>query len=276
MKELVSVEWLKEYINNKDLILLDTSLAKTVDENNLADKNLTIPLARFFNLKADFSDSNSPLPNTFPSKEKFEQSCQKLGISQSSKIVVFDNHGIYSSPRVWWMFKVMGHHNVAVLEGGLPAWIKKGFPIEKRIERVYKLGDFKALFNENYIINYKQVKRNIENQTFTIIDARSTGRFNGTEEEPRKELKSGHIKDSINIPYKDVLIDGKYKSKEELKRLFESVCNIEEKLVFSCGSGLTACIVLLACEIAFKKSKYVYDGSWTEWAKINNLTNRLQ
>ena len=276
MKELASVEWLKEHIDNKDIILLDTSLANTVDGNNSEYKNLTIPLARYFNLKDDFSDSNSPLPNTFPTKEKFETACQKLGIRHCSKIVVFDNMGIYSSPRVWWMFKVMGHANVAVLNGGLPAWIKKGFSTEKRIERIYELGDFKASFNEEYVVNYTQIQKNIENQTFTLVDARSEGRFNGTAEEPRKELKSGHIKGAINIPYKEVLIDGKYKSKEALKKLFENVCSIEDKFVFSCGSGLTACIVLLACEMAFTKSQYVYDGSWTEWAEKNNLKNRLQ
>ena len=273
MKELVSIAWLKENLHKKGLILLDSSLTKTVDGKNSEFKDLTIPTARYFDLKVNFSDINSPFPNTIPSKEQFERECRKLGINNSSEIVIFDNLGIYSSPRAWWMFKTMGHNKVSVLDGGLNEWIKRKLPTEKRTHKTYEDGDFEATPNEDYVVNYAVIKQNTDRQTFTLIDARSKGRFNGTENEPRKELKSGNIKNSINIPYKDVLSDGKYKSKEALKKLFEKKCNYNDKLVFSCGSGLTACIVLLACEIGFKKSKFVYDGSWTEWAEKNNLKN---
>ncbi|WP_299224418.1 sulfurtransferase [uncultured Psychroserpens sp.] len=276
MKELVSIEWLKKNLNKKDLILLDSSLTKTADGKNSEFKDITIPSARYFDLTANFSDKNSHLPNTIPSKEQFELECRKLGISQSSEIVIFDNLGIYSSPRAWWMFKAMGHDKVSVLDGGLKTWIKRGLPTEKRTKSSYEFGTFEASLNEDYIVNYSTIRKNIEKRTFTLIDARSEDRFNGIIEEPRKELKSGHIKESINIPYKEVLTDGKYKSKEELKKLFSDKCNIEDDFVFSCGSGLTACIVLLACEIAIKKSRYVYDGSWTEWAEKNNLKNTIQ
>ena len=276
MKELVSIEWLRENLHKKDLILLDSSLSKTVDGINSEFKDLTIPTARYFDLKSNFSDRNSPFPNTIPSKEQFELECRKLGIKNSSEIVVFDDIGIYSSPRVWWMFKTMGHDKVSVLDGGLNEWIKMKLPCEKRTYKVYEDGDFEASQNEDYIVKYSTVKLNTDQQTFTLIDARLKGRFDGTDKEPRKELKSGNIKGSINIPFKEVLSNGKYKSKEELKKIFENKCNYNDKLVFSCGSGLTACIVLLASEIAFKKSKYVYDGSWTEWAEKNNLKNVKQ
>jgi len=276
MRELVSIEWLKENLLKKDLILLDSSLTKTVDGKKTEFKDLTIPTARYFDLKANFSDRNSPFPNTIPAKEQFELECRKLGINNSSEIVIFDNLGIYSSPRVWWMFKVMGHDKVSVLDGGLNEWIKRKLPTAKRTHKTYEDGDLKASPNEDYIVNYSTIKQNTDQQIFTLIDARSKARFNGTENEPRKELKSGNIKNSINIPFKDVLSDGKFKSKEELKKLFKNKCNYDDKLVFSCGSGLTACIVLLACEIAFKKSKFVYDGSWTEWAEKNNLKNVVQ
>lgn len=271
MNELVSTEWLKNNLYKEDLIMLDSSLTKTINGEYSEFKDLTIPTARYFDLKANFSDRNSPYPNTIPSKEQFELECQKLGINKTSEIVIFDNLGIYSSPRVWWMFKAMGHEKVSVLNGGLKDWMKQNLPTEKRTYKTYELGNFEASLNEDYVVNYSTIKRNIEQQTFTLIDARSKGRFNGTDNEPRKELRSGNIKNSINIPYKDVISDGKYKSKVELKKLFEDKCNYNDKLVFSCGSGLTACIVLLACEIAFKKSKFVYDGSWTEWADKNNL-----
>ena len=273
MKELVSTSWLKQNLNNPDLILLDTSLAKTADGENSKHKDLTIPSARIFNLKDTFSDKHSALPNTMPSKKQFELESQKLGISKTSEVIVFDNLGIYSSPRVWWMFKTMGHDKVSVLDGGLKEWAKKGLRTENRTHKTYETGDFEACLNEDYIINYNSIKLNSEKQTFTLIDARSEGRFNGTEQEPRKYLRSGHIKGSINIPFNNVLFDGKYKSKEELYNLFYSKCNTNKKLVFSCGSGLTACIVLLACELAFTKSKFIYDGSWTEWAEKNNLIN---
>lgn len=276
MNDLVSIEWLKENLHKKDLILLDSSLSKTVDGKKSEFKDLTIPSARYFDLKANFSDRNSHFPNTIPTKEQFELECRKLGINTSSEIVIFDNLGIYSSPRVWWMFKVMGHDKVSVLNGGLNEWIKKKLPAEKRTYKTYEEGAFEASPNEDYVVNFSTIKLNTEQQTFTLIDARSKGRFEGTENEPRKELKSGNIKNSINIPFKDVMFNGKYKSKEELKKLFGNKCDYKDKLVFSCGSGLTACIVLLACEIAFKKSKFVYDGSWTEWAEKNNLKNLVQ
>ncbi|MBT8292564.1 MAG: sulfurtransferase [Eudoraea sp.] len=273
MKELVSIGWLSENLGKKELILLDASLDMTAHGKYSEYNDLTIPNAKYFDLKRNFSDRRSDLPNTLPPKEQFEIECQKLGINRTSEIVVFDNLGIYSSPRVWWMFKIMGQKNVSVLDGGLPEWMKKGLKTEKRKKQIYELGNFEASFTENFIVKYCDIQKNIENRTFTLIDARSEGRFNGTEEEPRKQLKSGHIKGSINIPFEEVLNNGKYKSKAELKRLFNDKCNIENNLVFSCGSGLTACILLLASEIAFKKSKYVYDGSWTEWAEKNNLKN---
>jgi len=276
MKELVTIEWLNQNLNKKDLILLDASLDKTAQGELSANDMQTIPTARYFDLKGCFSDKQSEFPNTFPSKEQFELECQRLGINQTSEIVVFDKHGIYSSPRVWWMFKIMGHEHVSVLDGGLPEWIQKGFKTEKRSTQTYQPGNFKATLTKRFVVMFSDIETNLEEETFTLIDVRSAGRFNGSEEEPRKHLKSGHIKGSVNIPYKEVLIDGKFKSTKELKTLFEDKCSVDSKLVFSCGSGLTACIVLLASELAFKKSRYVYDGSWTEWAEKNNLKKVIQ
>ena len=272
MNPLVSVIWLKENLNKSNLIVLDSSLDKTVSGSVSKFKDLTIPTARYFDLKSHFSDTKSPFPNTMPTKAQFEKECQKLGINKSSELIVFDNQGIYSSPRVWWMFKIMGHHSVKVLDGGLVEWVNKGFPTEKRTQKTYNQGDFMATLNKDYIIDFNTVKQNTLQHTFTLIDARSKERFEGIANEPRKTLKSGKIRGSINLPFKDVLYKGKYKSKAELKALFKNKCNYNDKLVFSCGSGLTACIVLLACEIGFKKSPFVYDGSWTEWATKNSLT----
>lgn len=275
MKELVSAKWLNAHINDEKLILLDASITATAGGKSNIYSNKTIEGSRYFNLKDDFSDQLSPFPNTLPSEDQFEQECRKLGINNNSKIIVFDNLGVYSSPRVWWMFKTMGHKKIAVLNGGLKSWVAMGFPIVERTIIKYELGNFKAKFNPNNVVNFKQVKQNIQKKYFKLIDARSEGRFNGTENEPRKNLQSGNIIDSINIPYSDVLENGQFKSKTELKKIFVDKCGDENQLVFSCGSGLTACIVMLANEISHKSSPRIYDGSWTEWAELNNLKKNV-
>lgn len=271
MPELTSIDWLHENLNAEDLILLDASLKTTAQDEDSEHESVTIPGARYFDLKGSFSERDSPFPNMLPAEEQFELECQKLGINQTSKIVVFDNRGIYSSPRVWWMYKTMGHENVSVLNGGLPAWLEKGFPVQNIESKEYESGDFKAVFSKEAVKSYHDIVDNVKTGLFNIVDARSEGRFNGTDNEPRKHLKSGHIPNSINIPYSTVLENGKFKSESELQRLFEHKCSDEKDFVFSCGSGLTACIVLLAYEVAFKKGKYIYDGSWSEWAERQGL-----
>ncbi|MDB4289640.1 sulfurtransferase [Flavobacteriaceae bacterium] len=271
MNQLVSSDWLHQNLNHPDLIILDVSLQATAEGNVPNTFLKTIPGARYFDLKNNFSELNSPFPNTLPNEIQFETECQKLGIHRDSKIVVFDSLGIYSSPRVWWLFKAMGHQDISVLDGGFPAWIHNGLPAETRVPKHYSTGDFKAILQTKYIKSYQDVLNNIRSKTFTIVDARSEGRFNGSTEDPRKYLKSGHIPNSINIPYGEVLDNGKFKSVSELKTLFDKK-NIDKKeLVFSCGSGLTACIVMLANVIAFNKSRTIYDGSWSEWAERQNL-----
>jgi thiosulfate/3-mercaptopyruvate sulfurtransferase len=275
MNVLVSIKWLEENKDDHDLILLDAGLQKKATATTSKVQSTTIPGSIFFDLKENFSDKNSLFPNTLPSEEDFQNECRKLGINQTSKIVVFDSMGIYSSPRVWWMFKVMGHDDISVLNGGLPEWVSKELPTEKSVFKTYSLGNFKAVMSKEFVKGYEDILDNISANSFTVIDARSEGRFNGTDAEPRKSLKSGHIENSVNIPFQTVLENGKYKSGAELKRIFEDE-NLDKKdLVFSCGSGLTACIVMLASDLAYKKSKYIYDGSWSEWAERQKLKTNI-
>lgn len=271
MDEVVSVDWLHQHIKDKNTILLDGSFPKIGGNKSSELDNITIPGARFFDLKGNFSDTSSPFPNTMPSEEQFERECKKLGINQDSTLIVFDNKGIYSSPRIWWMFKVMGHDKVSVLNGGLPEWINKGFNTCQREIKTYELGNFKAQLRTTFVKNYEDILNTILSNTYTIVDARSEGRFNGTEKEPRASLKSGNIPNSVNIPFKTVLENGKFKSAAQLKKIFNAKCSGSKDLIFTCGSGLTACIILLASELAYKKSRFVYDGSWTEWAEKQNL-----
>jgi thiosulfate/3-mercaptopyruvate sulfurtransferase len=263
---IVSVTWLQDHLNDPELIVLEARLDQ--NQSNLENENpdLQIKGARLFDIKNNFSDTNNPLPNTFPSQEKFTAECQKLGINKNSTIVVYDTLGIYSSPRAWWMFKAMGHSNVLVLDGGLPEWIKEGYLTEIRQETPHSIGDFEAKLQPNFIKNKEQILENIETKEALLIDARSQDRFYATHEEPRAGLRSGHIPGSINVPFTELQKDGKYKSTAELTEVLKLN---DQPLLFTCGSGITACIVLLACELISNNPKAVYDGSWTEWGSSN-------
>jgi thiosulfate/3-mercaptopyruvate sulfurtransferase len=269
-KTIVSAKWLHKNLNDPNLIILDASPAENKSGLKTEFEGWKIPNSRFFDLKNKFSKKLSELPNTLPSTLDFEAEARKLGINKSSKIVVYDNLGIYTSPRVWWMFKTMGHKSIAVLNGGLPEWAKNGFEIQAIKNIKYTLGDFKATFKPVLVKNIEDIKNNLKTKTALLIDARSEGRFNGTAPDPRATLKSGHIPNSVNLPYTEVLNNGKLKSKEKLTPLFNKVQTIDLPLIFSCGSGITACILHLAAEQVVKNEKSVYDGSWTEWASSSN------
>jgi thiosulfate/3-mercaptopyruvate sulfurtransferase len=258
---LLDPHQLNEILNNKEVIVLDAS-----SKNN--ELNTRIKGARPFNIANNFSNKTSSFPNTFPSSEQFEEEAKKLGINNDSRLVIYDNKGIYTSPRVWFMFKSMGFNNVYVLNGGLPEWIKNDFETEEISLNNYPLGNFIARFDETKLESIQSINNNIKTQDFILIDARSEGRFNGTSIEPRENIPSGHIKGSVNIPYTEVLKDGKFKPENELIKLFKILPLKKSQIVFSCGSGITACIVLFAFQLTSHKPFAIYDGSWTEWATI--------
>jgi len=256
---LKSVTWLRENIENSKLIILDVSSSK---------QNIVIPRAKYFDLSNKFSDTSSSFPNTFPPVEQFESESRNLGINSTSQIIIYDSKGIYFSPRVWWMYKTMGHENVFVLNGGLPEWINHDFETDSEYSTLNNHGTFKAILHSTKLYSYKDIIRNINTKKFQLIDARSEGRFSGKSPEPREGLKSGNIPNSINLPYERLLSDGKYKSKKEIELIFNTTFKSNKPLVFSCGSGVTACIVLLASEMILDNETGVYDGSWTEYASL--------
>lgn len=266
---IVSVKWLHEHVDDPDLIILDASqhLNQVKVESRFQD--IQIKGTRYFDIKNDFSDIESPLPNTLPSPEVFAKAARKLGVNNDSKIVVNDSLGLYSSPRAWWLFKIMGHENVWVLDGGLPEGAKHSYTVEKTEKRTYSLGNFESNFKPKLFKTKEQILENITTKEALLIDTRSEDRFFGATEEPRIGLRSGHIPGSINIPYSTIIRNGKFLPKEELARILPQD---DKPLLFSCGSGVTACIDLIAYElIGNNKPKAVYDGSWTEWGQIDNL-----
>ncbi len=265
---LVSVTWLKEHLKDENLIILDASI-KSVSNVQPEFAKFQIKEARFFDIKKTFSNPLSNLPNTLPNAKQFTIEAQKLGIHKNSLLVIYDNLGVYSSPRAWWMFKTMGHQQVAVLNGGLSAWKNAGFACETlpKQKRQYSLGNFEANLNHSLVKNQEEILANITTQKVVVIDARSKGRFDGVLKEPRKNMRSGHIPNSKNLPYKTLLKDGKFLSKEKLKTLFNNL-NIKNKpLIFTCGSGITACILFLASQQILNNEKAIYDGSWADWGQ---------
>ena len=269
---LVSVNWLFQHKEATNLVVLNATLPKvTVKKSEPQIEEYQIPNARFFDLKKVFSVQGASFPNTVQSADEFENAAQELGIDKDACIIVYDEHGIYSSPRVWWLFQNFGFDNIAVLDGGFPAWKTANYSIEKKEEQEYSLGNFEVISKENNLIDTDTVLNALENNSKQIIDARSAGRFYGTAPEPRKEVRSGHIPNSKSLPYPEVVTNGALKSAGELKTLFSNVNPENKELIFSCGSGITACVLALGATIAGYEKLAVYDGSWTEWGSLKHL-----
>lgn len=271
MNPLVSVSWLSQNLNAPNLVVLDVSLESNIANIKVEFPGIKIKGARYFDLKRNFSDLESRLPNTLPNPKYFSLACRNLGINNNSTIVVYDNIGIYASPRVWWMFKSMGHKNIAVLDGGLPLWKNKNYPTESIQNRVLPEGDFKAKFNPNLLKKAFKIIENITSKEAILVDARSNGRFFGLIPETRKNLKSGHIPNAINLPFLDVLKDGKFISTNEISDIFKKLKIDKRPKIFTCGSGLTACILILASTLISEDNHFLYDGSWSEWGQLKGV-----
>lgn len=270
---LVSVDWLKNHLDNKNIIILDCTIPKvTANKNDAAsDVKERIKGALFFDIKNIFSDKSAEFPNTVLTPKEFEQKAQDLGINKDSAIVCYDDLGIYSAPRVWWNFKLMGFNNVAVLNGGLPKWKENKYPTEKPIHYNLEKGNFQVDYQPKKITYTKDVLAALENEKISIVDARSKGRFYATAPEPRNDVKRGHIPNSINLPFTEILENGMLKSEKELISIFKKIHKNKDEIIFTCGSGITASILALGATISGIENYAVYDGSWTEWGLTDNL-----
>jgi thiosulfate/3-mercaptopyruvate sulfurtransferase len=265
---VVSAEWLNTHLQAENLLLFDATIPKVVG-NTSELSEVQLPRTQFFDIKKAFSDLSGEFPSTIPSEAQFQAEARKLGVNNDSAIVVYDDKGIYSSARVWWLFKVFGYKNVAILNGGLPEWRKQGFKTEPKQNNLKPLGSFEAHFKQEYVVYFKDLDTLSKDTNTLILDARASGRFNCEVPEPRAGLRSGTIPNSESLPFANCLENGILKDKNQLQNIFYTlVPDTNTNLIFTCGSGITACVLDLAATIADYKNTRVYDGSWTEYGSL--------
>ncbi len=264
---LVSPDTIQQYQDESTFILLDVTMPVVgADPSQVGEKKI-IPGAIRFDLEATFSNNN-PFPHTMLEALAFTEKVQALGINQDSQIVVYDDVGLFSSPRVWWMFKAMGHNKVSILNGGLPVWLAAGKSTDAQHKTIEKSGDFSSKPQPGYFSTIKDINTAIENG-ISIVDARSAHRFYSRVDEPRPNLRRGNIPTSKNLPFQSIINEQGYLPKQKIQSAFQAL-NLEkdEPIIFSCGSGITACIDAVAARICGYTNVSVYDGSWCEWGTL--------
>jgi len=270
---LVETDWLAENIGEDSLVVLDASVPPVVpgySSINDEDHFCAIPGARRFDYDGVVCKPDSSLPHMLPAAELFEEEVRKLGVNKSSVIIVYDDVGLYASPRAWWMFRAMGHAQVAVLNGGLPKWVNEGRDVIGSYSEV-EAGNFNAELNDDLFCDFEVVLKALDNPGCEILDARSAARFRGEAPEPRPGVRGGHMPNARNLPFPQVLDGGELKSASELEEVFADLAEKDQKVITSCGSGITACFLTLAANVAGYENLAVYDGSWAEWGTPSHL-----
>ncbi|MCK6450818.1 MAG: 3-mercaptopyruvate sulfurtransferase [Alphaproteobacteria bacterium] len=266
---LVSTDWLARHLVAPDVRVVDGTyiIPPTTRDAHKEFLARHIPGAVFFDID-DIADSGNPLPHMLPAPEKFSSKVRKLGLGDGSRIVVYDTHGMVSAARVWWMFRVFGHSDVAVLDGGLPKWLKERRPVEDGPPRPRER-HFTARVDRTLVRDLGQVRSCLADRREQVVDARSAGRFTGVDPEPRAGLRGGHMPGALNVPYTNLLDpqDKTFLPAERLAGTFASAgVDLKKPIVTSCGSGVTACVLALGLYLLGRDDVAVYDGSWTEWA----------
>jgi len=268
---VISVRELAARLHAPDMRVLDASwsLQAGTVEAKRAFQEARIPGAVFFDID-EIADQATSLPHMLPSAEMFASRVRKLGIGDGAEVVVYDQSGIFSAARVWWMFKVMGAREVRVLDGGLPAWREAGLPLEDGPPPAPGERHFTVRMRQDLVRSLEHMRRLVETGTAHILDARPAPRFRGDAPEPRAGLRLGHMPGAVNIPWDSVLTaDKRLRSKEELAALFKAAGLAPRRpIVASCGSGVSACVLALALERAGLGEAAVYDGSWAEWGSL--------
>ena len=269
MDNLVSTEWLAANLGAKDLVVFDCSTYLPGEPGNKHDAFRTahIPGAHLFDIDA-IADEDTDLPHMLPTPGRFAKLMGALGVSNASRVVFYDQHGLRSSPRGWWMMGVFGHDKVAVLDGGLPKWVREGRAVETGAANAPEPTVFVPDFRADRVKGIGDVKKIVADGSALIVDARAKGRFDGTAAEPRAGLPSGHMPGAANVPVNTIAnADGTVKDSAALKALFAAAgVTSSRPVVTTCGSGVTACVLAFGMVRAGFAEPAVYDGSWTEWA----------
>ena len=272
-KTLVSTGWLADHIRDPDLRILDASYyLPDMGRDARAEYDAGhIPGARFFDID-DISDHRSDLPHMAPPPEKFMSRLRKLGVGDGHQVVVYDGAGLFSAARVWWLFRLMGKTDIAVLDGGLPKWRAEGREIED-LPPMIRDRHMTVQRQAALVRDVTQVARAAKLGDHTILDARSPERFVGAVAEPRAGLRAGHIPGSVNMHYALVLnADGTLKDPDALRAAFDAAgADLDKPVITSCGSGVTAAILNLALTRIGKTDHALYDGSWAEWGMYGDL-----
>ena len=263
MNPLVSTGWLAEHLDAPDVRVADASwyLPSAGRDPHAEYRSAHIPRAVFFDID-DLSDESDPRPHMLAPAAKFASRMRRLGLGDGNLIVVYDSSGLYSSPRAWWMLRMMGHSDVKVLDGGLPKWRAEGRPVEDMAPPTHQR-HFTPRQNHALLRDLAQV------QSFRgqVVDARSPTRFRGEEQEPRPGVRPGHIPGSRNVHYATLVdTDGTLKPPDELRTIFKHAdVDLKKPIVTTCGSGMTAAILMLALTVAGADDVSLYDGSWADW-----------
>ncbi|MBS3797425.1 sulfurtransferase [Pseudoalteromonas sp. BDTF-M6] len=271
MSQQISAAQLNAQLHDPKLKIFDAGMVLPGKSGEYAPAAV-IKGALRFDIKTALADSASPWPHTLCCAEQFEQQMQAAGVNQDSEVVVYDDQGLFSAARAWWMFKAFGFDKVKVLRGGLPAWRMAELPVQQGWQRAEAVGNFKASPRRDFFITTEQVLAAIDDASTLLLDARPAKRFTGEMAEPREGMRAGHIPNAKSLPYAELIVDGELLSQERLQQALAHVLDQDtQRLQFSCGSGITACILALAAYECGFRDLQVYDGSWSEWGARHEL-----